>query len=117
VPYLPKLTPIPDPFPLYDVRKHIRGVRLESIDQVGTDRVIDMQFGTGERAHHVIVELYAQGNIVLTAHNYAILQLLRSHELGDAKVRKQQHTEAYSSRMKCRTETTNICNSHTTPPQ
>ncbi len=68
------------------MRKHLRGVRLESIDQVGADRVIDMQFGVGERAHHVIIELYAQGNIILTDHEYQILQLLRSHDMSDAKV-------------------------------
>ena len=43
------------------------------------DRVIDLQFGRDEFACHILVELYAQGNIILTDENYVILSLLRSH--------------------------------------
>ena len=48
------------------------------------DRVIDLQFGKEEHAAHMIVELYAQGNVILTDHEYTILSLLRSYTL-DAK--------------------------------
>ncbi|KAK0404006.1 hypothetical protein QR680_017236 [Steinernema hermaphroditum] len=58
-------------------RKHIKQKRLESIRQLGVDRVVDMQFGEETRACHVIVELYDRGNIVLTDHNYVILNVLR----------------------------------------
>uniref|UniRef100_A0A1I8A147 NFACT-R_1 domain-containing protein n=1 Tax=Steinernema glaseri TaxID=37863 RepID=A0A1I8A147_9BILA len=58
-------------------RKHIKQKRLESIRQMGVDRVVDMQFGEDNRACHVIVELYDRGNIVLTDHNYIILNVLR----------------------------------------
>ena len=40
------------------LRKHLRTRRLEKIDQLGIDRIIDLQFGSGEAAYHVIVELY-----------------------------------------------------------
>ena len=40
------------------MRKHLRARRLESIEQLGIDRIIDMQFGSGEAAYHVILELY-----------------------------------------------------------
>ena len=43
------------------------------------DRVIDLQFGRDEFACHILVELYAQGNIILTDDNYVVLSLLRSH--------------------------------------
>ena len=39
-------------------------------------QVVDFQFGMGERAFHIILELYAQGN-----NNYTILTLLRIHRL------------------------------------
>ena len=32
--------------------------RLEKIEQLGIDRIVDMQFGSGEAAYHVILELY-----------------------------------------------------------
>ena len=34
------------------------------VTQVGQDRIINLQFGTGEAAYHVIIELYDRGNIV-----------------------------------------------------
>ncbi len=44
------------------------------------DRVIDLTFGKGEAAYHILVELYASGNVILTDHEYTILSLLRSHK-------------------------------------
>lgn len=40
------------------LRKHLKSRRLESIVQLGIDRIIDLQFGSGEAAYHLIVELY-----------------------------------------------------------
>ncbi|TKR80542.1 hypothetical protein L596_014600 [Steinernema carpocapsae] len=68
-------------------RKHIKQKRLESIRQLGVDRVVDMQFGEEDRACHVIVELYDRGNIVLTDHNYVILNVLRPRTDKDKDVR------------------------------
>lgn len=48
------------------------------------DRVIDLQFGRDEFACHILVELYAQGNIILTDENYVVLSLLRSHTFDEA---------------------------------
>jgi len=58
-------------------RKHIKGRRLASIQQLGIDRIVDMQFGYDDAAYHLIVELYDRGNVILTDHEYSILQLLR----------------------------------------
>jgi len=41
--------------------------------------VIDLQFGMGEGTHHIILELYALGNILLTDGDYNVLTLLRTH--------------------------------------
>lgn len=40
------------------MRKHLKGRRLEKIEQLGVDRIVDMQFGSSEAAYHVILELY-----------------------------------------------------------
>ncbi|XP_066993709.2 ribosome quality control complex subunit NEMF homolog [Anabrus simplex] len=65
------------------MRKHLRNKRLESLRQLGMDRIVDLQFGTGEAAYHVILELYDRGNIVLTDCTYTILNILRPHTEGD----------------------------------
>lgn len=62
------------------LRKHLRTKKLDKIEQLGIDRVIDLTFGKGETAHHILVELYASGNVILTDHEYTILSLLRSHK-------------------------------------
>ncbi|XP_014674957.1 PREDICTED: nuclear export mediator factor NEMF-like [Priapulus caudatus] len=59
------------------LRKHLKSRRLESIHQLGIDRIVDMQFGSGEAAYHVILELYDRGNIVLTDFEYTTLNILR----------------------------------------
>ncbi|KAL1461067.1 hypothetical protein WDU94_012998, partial [Cyamophila willieti] len=65
------------------MRKHLRNKRLESLKLLGLDRIIDLQFGTGEAEYHIIVELYDRGNIVLTDKDYIILNVLRPHSDGE----------------------------------
>lgn len=59
------------------LRKHIKNKRLEAAQLVGIDRVVRLQFGTGEYAFHLIVELYDKGNALLTDHQFTIVHLLR----------------------------------------
>ncbi|CAH1790707.1 unnamed protein product [Owenia fusiformis] len=59
------------------LRKHLRSRRLEKVEQLGVDRIVDLQFGSSEAAYHVILELYDRGNVVLTDHEYTILNILR----------------------------------------
>ncbi|BBG93031.1 zinc knuckle CCHC-type family protein [Prunus dulcis] len=47
------------------LRKHIRTRRLEDVRQLGYDRIVLFQFGLGANAYYVILELYAQGNVIL----------------------------------------------------
>ncbi|NXA14929.1 NEMF factor, partial [Sapayoa aenigma] len=58
-------------------RKHLKTRRLVSVSQLGIDRIVDLQFGSDEAAYHLIVELYDRGNVVLTDHEYTILNILR----------------------------------------
>lgn len=59
------------------LRKHIKNKRLESIQQFGNDRIVDLQFGSAEYCNHIILELYSKGNIILTDKDYVILSLVR----------------------------------------
>lgn len=61
------------------LRKHIRTRRLEDVRQLGYDRIIVFQFGRDANANYIILELYAQGNIILTDSEYMVMTLLRSH--------------------------------------
>lgn len=65
------------------LRKHLKNKRLESLQQLGIDRIIDFQFGTGEAAYHVILELYDRGNLILTDYEWTILNILRPHTEGE----------------------------------
>ncbi|XP_023298499.2 nuclear export mediator factor NEMF homolog [Lucilia cuprina] len=65
------------------LRKHLKNKRLEKLQQLGIDRIVDFQFGIGEAAYHIIVELYDRGNIILTDHEMIILYILRPHHEGE----------------------------------
>lgn len=65
------------------LRKHLKNKRLEAIAQIGIDRIIDLQFGTGEACYHVILELYDRGNVILCDFDYLILNVLRPHVEGE----------------------------------
>jgi predicted ribosome quality control (RQC) complex YloA/Tae2 family protein len=69
------------------LRKHIRTKLLHDIQQMGSDRVLILTFGSGENAFHVILELYAGGNIILTDFEFTILSLLRPYELETDSIR------------------------------
>jgi len=85
---------MPSPFAM-KLRKYLRTKRLESVAQLGTDRVVDFKFGSGESANHIILELYASGNIVLTDMNYMIIAVVRSHDFGDESEAKIAVGEIY----------------------
>lgn len=59
-------------------------------------------------AHYVILELYAQGNILLTDSEFTVLTLLRSHRLVISSLLyicfhleiMQKHTHTYTATLK-----------------
>ena len=57
------------------LRKFLRTRRVTSVSQVGTDRIIELQFSDGQ--YRLFLEFYAGGNIVLTDNELGILTLLR----------------------------------------
>nr|CDJ96164.1 Fibronectin-binding A and Protein of unknown function DUF814 domain containing protein [Haemonchus contortus] len=69
------------------LRKHLNNHRLYKVTQLGMDRIVDLQIDDGDRAVHVIVELYDRGNIVLTDASYCILNILRPRTDKDTDVR------------------------------
>jgi predicted ribosome quality control (RQC) complex YloA/Tae2 family protein len=86
-------TKLPTPFCM-KLRKHLRGLRLENILQISTDRVVLFQFGVGQYKHCIILELYAKGNLILTDKDYVVLALLRSHVYNDVTAATTEMTVA-----------------------
>lgn len=69
------------------LRKHLKNRRLEMVRQLGLDRIVQLQFGTGEAAYHLIVELYDKGNIMITDYAFTILNVLRPRKLEDEEIK------------------------------
>jgi predicted ribosome quality control (RQC) complex YloA/Tae2 family protein len=80
---MPEKTDVPSNFTL-KLRKHIRTRRIEAIQQLGADRIVQITIGSGDATYYLILEFYAQGNVILTDKSYQVLTLLRSHR-DDAK--------------------------------
>jgi len=72
---------IPSQFSI-NLRKYLRTRKLTEIKQCGIDRVVDLCF-QGDVEYHLIVELYASGNLILTDKDYKILTLLRTHKFDE----------------------------------
>lgn len=58
------------------LRKYLRTRRVTSVSQIGTDRVIEIQFSDGQ--YRLFLEFYAAGNIILTDREFNVLSLLRN---------------------------------------
>uniref|UniRef100_A0A915LX31 NFACT RNA-binding domain-containing protein n=1 Tax=Meloidogyne javanica TaxID=6303 RepID=A0A915LX31_MELJA len=86
--YLLKLQrPNEKAFILFESGIRIHVTKCEWPKAVGIDRIVDLKFGEEERSCHVIVELYDRGNVVLTDHEYTILNILRPRTDHDTDVR------------------------------
>ncbi|KAL9611975.1 MAG: hypothetical protein Q9167_003415 [Letrouitia subvulpina] len=57
------------------LRKYLRSRPITAVSQVGTDRIIELQFSDG--LYRLFLEFYAGGNIVLTDKELKVLALLR----------------------------------------
>ncbi|KAL8994031.1 MAG: hypothetical protein Q9169_005891 [Polycauliona sp. 2 TL-2023] len=57
------------------LRKYLRTRRVTAVAQVGTDRVLEIQFSDGQ--YRLFIEFYAGGNIILTDRELNIFSVLR----------------------------------------
>lgn len=65
------------------VRKEFKDRRLFPIEQIGTDRCLDLKFSNDK---HLIIEFYDKGNFIITDNNYKIEFIVRSYKLGDDEI-------------------------------
>ena len=65
------------------LRKYLRTRRVTAVSQIGTDRIIELQFSDGQ--YRLFLEFYAGGNLVLTDKDLTILALLRIVSKGESQ--------------------------------
>lgn len=65
------------------LRKFLKTRRCTSISQIGTDRIIELQFSDG--GYRLFLEFFASGNVILTDANLKILALLRTVHEGEGQ--------------------------------
>lgn len=68
------------------LRKHLSGGKVLSIRQHGLERIIIITVGKGNMTYRLIIEIYDDGNVVLTDADYRIIKPLASHRFKDREV-------------------------------
>jgi predicted ribosome quality control (RQC) complex YloA/Tae2 family protein len=68
------------------LRKYLSGGKVLAIRQHGLERIIVLSIGKGTTIFHLIIELYDEGNVILTDENYEIIKPLRHHRFKDREV-------------------------------
>ena len=82
---LPAATPNPSGYSMF-LRKYCNGGRVLAISQPGIERVVDIEVGKSEKRFHLLVELFDEGNVILTDGEYTIIQPLRKHRFKDRSI-------------------------------
>ena len=70
------------------LRKVLKTRRLTSVQQIGTDRIIEFQFSDG--LYRIYLEFFAGGNVILTDNELKILTLLRNVSEGEGQEPQRQ---------------------------
>jgi predicted ribosome quality control (RQC) complex YloA/Tae2 family protein len=65
----------PPPFAMV-LRKHLKNARMTGVRQLGFDRVLGFDFDTKHGSYHLYVEVFRDGNIILTDQEGIIIQPL-----------------------------------------
>lgn len=68
------------------LRKYLSGGKVLAIRQHGLERILIFDIGKGSHTYHLIIELFDEGNIILTDENYTIIKPLRHHRFKDREI-------------------------------
>src|SRR5512137_196439 len=68
------------------LRKYISGGKVLAIRQHGLERIIIFDIGKGTAVFRLIIELFDEGNVILTDEQYEIIKPLRHHRFKDREV-------------------------------
>jgi predicted ribosome quality control (RQC) complex YloA/Tae2 family protein len=68
------------------LRKYLSGGKVLAIRQHGLERILIFDIGKGSHTYRLIIELFDEGNIILTDENYTIIKPLRHHRFRDRDI-------------------------------
>jgi predicted ribosome quality control (RQC) complex YloA/Tae2 family protein len=68
------------------LRKHISGGKVLAIRQHGLERILIFDIGKHDLTYHLIIELFDEGNVILTDESYTIIKPLRHHRFKDREI-------------------------------
>jgi predicted ribosome quality control (RQC) complex YloA/Tae2 family protein len=69
------------------LRKRLDNARLRRIEQVGFERILELEFEAKEQNYIMIVELFSQGNVILADKDYKIISPLENKNWGVRTIR------------------------------
>ncbi len=72
------------------LRKHLRGARLTNVKQHMFERIVIFHFQTKAGMYQLILELFGEGNIVLTGEKDEILQAMFFKRMRDRSIRRNE---------------------------
>ncbi|MCK9592543.1 MAG: NFACT family protein [Methanoregula sp.] len=82
---LPEPPKNPPQFAMF-LRKYLSGGKVLAIHQHGLERILIFDIGKGNLIYRLIIELFDEGNIILTDENYTIIKPLRHHRFKEREI-------------------------------
>ena len=77
------------------LRRHLGNCRLTQVEILRGDRIVSFTFGSGQYVHHLVVELYGEGNVILTNSDHTILSMVRPLRYAGQRMRVQTDYRNY----------------------
>jgi len=68
------------------LRKYLSGGKVLAIHQHGLERILIFDIGKGSTVYRLIIELFDEGNVILTNEEYKIVKPLRHHRFKDREI-------------------------------
>jgi len=68
------------------LRKYISGGKVLAIRQHGLERILIFDIGKGRMVYRLIIELFDEGNVILTDEKYTIIKPLRHHRFREREI-------------------------------
>ena len=68
------------------LRKYLSGGKVLAIHQHGLERILIFDVGKGTTVYHLIIELFDEGNVILTNEEYSIVKPLRHHRFKEREI-------------------------------
>ncbi|MFA6226306.1 MAG: ribosome rescue protein RqcH [Methanoregula sp.] len=68
------------------LRKYLSGGKVLAIHQHGLERILIFDIGKGATVYRLIIELFDEGNVILTNEEYSIVKPLRHHRFKEREI-------------------------------